>query len=219
MEHYNCYGYAIDDHRWLYTGNSSGNPYTGLETIDEFSEKVTADIKAIFNYQCIKQDDIAPTSNTGWINVIALKADTEKEIYDPSRGYRVNDFHFAKFFSSSDWRHKPGSTAVLRFLQPIGNMTVWPSEGVIGDEYFSNPMDYDSPTVYFSYKASHGNTTPTDTWTGNHYHSGSVHYYEYQNACVDCDCFVSGTTSWKSLPCTGPNCIMPWSLETENDFY
>ena len=50
------------------------------------------------------------------------------------------------------------------------------------------------------------------TWTGNSYHSGSLHYYLYQKTCVSCK-YVE--TEWRSASCPGGNnggCVYPNSV-------
>lgn len=72
----------------------------------------------------------------------------------------------------------------------------------------SNP---DSDLRYLSYKSSHGDTTYT--WTGEHYHSGTRHYYLYAYVCDDCGGYAS--TVWTSTPCAGPPCATPSSYTPE----
>ena len=49
------------------------------------------------------------------------------------------------------------------------------------------------------------------SYTGNNYHSGTRHYFEYQLKCV-CG-YSNGSTRWKSAYCAGGNHISPVSIQ------
>lgn len=46
-----------------------------------------------------------------------------------------------------------------------------------------------------------------DGYTGNNYHSGSKHYYEYADICTGCGDQKANTTTWSVINCSGPPCI------------
>ena len=49
--------------------------------------------------------------------------------------------------------------------------------------------------------------------TGNHYHEGLLHYFEYSRVCQDCGAYVY---YWESELCSGPPCMVPGlSLQPE----
>ena len=49
--------------------------------------------------------------------------------------------------------------------------------------------------------------------TGNHYHEGLLHYFEYSRVCQDCGAYVY---HWESEVCSGPPCMVPGlSLQPE----
>ena len=54
-------------------------------------------------------------------------------------------------------------------------------------------------------------------YTGNNYHKGKTHYFEYTNRCAVCG--VSSGTTWEMVPCSGPPCVnpTPFSLENESE--
>lgn len=48
-------------------------------------------------------------------------------------------------------------------------------------------------------------------YTGNHYHSGNQHYYQYNNKCSTCG-YIQNTI-WKNYFCPGPPCMPPTSMD------
>ncbi len=202
MPYYNCYAYAIGRSSACNPGDFSGQSYNHMADISTVANVVKDDLKGQLGYNCVKKQTSTPSSTSGWTNVIAVRKDTTLDV-----GF--NDYHFAKL-SSSNWYHKPGGTAVLKFNNAPSNTVDWTNEAYDGT-YHAPSIWYDSSIVYLLYKASHGTTVYT--WTGNHYHSGTRHYYEYGYKCPDCGDFVS--TTWTSLPCSGPLCNTPWSVDPE----
>lgn len=200
MPNYNCYAYVLGRKIWCQPGDFSNQSYDGTVSIAALAEVVKDDLNGDLGFDCVKVQSSRPTSTSGWSNVIAVRKDTTFD----SGGY--NDFHFAKL-SSSSWYHKPGGTAVLKFNSAPSNSVVWTNECYDG-MYHEYLITYDSELRYLLYKANHGNTTYT--WTGEHYHSGSRHYYRYAYVCNDCGDYVS--TVWTSQSCSGPPCATPWSI-------
>lgn len=49
-------------------------------------------------------------------------------------------------------------------------------------------------------------------FTGEHYHKGSRHFYEYRGTCTVCD--GSGVV-WESVSCSGPPCPLPYSATSQ----
>lgn len=199
MPNYNCYAYALGRSSACDPGDFSGQSYNHLADISTVANVVKADLKGQLRYSCVKKQTSRPSSTSGWTNAIAVRKDTTLDV-----GF--NDYHFAKL-SSSNWYHKPGRTAVLKFKNAPTNTVSWTNEAYNGS-YHAPSIWYESSIVYLLYKTNHGSTVYT--WTGNHYHSGAQHYYEYGNKCQSCDEFVS--TTWTSTPCSGPPCHTPWSV-------
>lgn len=54
----------------------------------------------------------------------------------------------------------------------------------------------------------------TFSYTGNNYHSGSRHYFEYEGSCILCDQPLS---EWRFYSCPGNPCILPQSIKIEMD--
>ena len=63
---------------------------------------------------------------------------------------------------------------------------------------------YDSSIYYILFKSAH---SYTHSYTGNNYHSGSKHYYEYADICTGCGDQKANTTTWSVINCSGPPCI------------
>lgn len=207
MPRYNCYAYAIGRTSACEPGDFSDQTYNSAAGIDDLAAVVKADLKGDLGYSCVKIQSNRPSSTSGWSNVIAARKDTT---YDSGR---LNDYHFAKL-TSSGWYHKPGDTAILKFNSAPSNSVDWTNERYDGS-YHAPFVTYDSDIRYLLYRPNHGSTTYT--WTGEHYHSGSLHYYLYAYVCNDCGGHAS--TVWTTLPCTGSNCVTPWGFATEPEEY
>lgn len=203
MEAYNCYAYAIGRTTACQPGQFSNQTYDDSASIASVASMVKDDLNGDLGYDCVKIQSNRPTSTSGWENAIAVRKDTTYDVLN------MNDYHFAKL-SSSSWYHKPGKTAILKFNSAPSNSVDWTNEAYNGT-YHEPTVTYDSDLRYLLYKSNHGDTTYT--WTGEHYHSGTSHYYLYAYVCDDCGDYVS--TVWTSLQCSGPPCATPWSYTPE----
>ena len=199
MPGYNCYAYAVGITFSCNPGYFSGRSYDDTTDIGTFASIVKADLQDGLGQSCVKVQGNRPSSIGSWSNVIAVRRDTNCDI-----GF--NDYHFAKL-SSGSWYHKPGPTAVLKFNSAPSNSIIWTNEAYNG-VYHAPTIWYESNIMYLLYKTAHGNTTYT--WTGQHYHSGSKHFYQYGYLCSDCGEYTN--TVWTSVSCSGPPCATPWSL-------
>lgn len=200
MRYYNCYAYALGRTSGCQPGDFSNQSYNDSASIASLAEVVKDDLNGDLGYDCVKVQSNRPASTSGWANVIAVRKDTTRDAGGK------NDYHFAKL-SSSNWYHKPGGTAILKFNSAPSNSVVWTNETYDGS-YNEPTVTYDSSIRYLLYKSSHGNTTYT--WTGEHYHSGTTHCYLYAYVCDDCGDYVSTVLIKKA--CSGPPCNTPWSL-------
>ena len=52
-------------------------------------------------------------------------------------------------------------------------------------------------------------------FTGNEYHSGVRHYFQYADICEICDKQINPT--WKAIICSGPPCSLPMNLKVEQE--
>ncbi len=200
---YNCYAYAIgitsDEHD---PGYFSGQTYDHLCIIGELAEVIKDDLK-VLGYNCIRIQNDCPNSIGIWENVIAVRKDTTLD--DGGR----NDYHVAKLMSDG-WYHKPGNTAILKFKNAPSNDVAWRNELYYFGRYYPSTVTYDSPLRFILYKRNHSDTTYT--WTGEHYHSGASHFYRYSYVCDGCG---YSNMVWQELPCTGPHCNLPWSVNPD----
>ena len=207
MSNYNCYAYALGRvSSWCRIGDFSNQTYNESASITDVALMVKDDLNGDLGYDCVKVQTSRPSSTNGWENVIAVRKDTDDEY-----GIGYKDYHFAKL-TSSGWYHKPGDSAVLKFNSAPSNSVDWTNEAYKG-YYIEGHVTYDSALRYLLYKPSHGNTTYT--YTGEHYHSGSNHYYLYAYVCNDCGDRVS--TVWTSSPCSGPPCVVPSRFVQESE--
>ena len=195
MINYNCYAYALGKNTMCNPGDFSGQQYDSDDSIIELAVKIKADLNGTLGYNCVKTQANRPTTTSGWTNIIAVRKET---IYNY---LGVKDYHVAKL-SSSEWLHKPGLSAVLKFNNAPTNSVEWNNESYDGVMYWGPGIWYDSSIVYLSYKPAHGNTTYEGT--GDQYHSGAFHYYEYAYICQDCGCITK--TVWVKKACSGPPC-------------
>jgi len=194
MPYYNCYAYAIGRVSACNPGDFSGQYYDDTANIDAVAVIVKDDLNGDLGYDCVKIQHDRPTSTSGWSNVIAVRKDTTGDYYN------FNDYHFAKL-SSSNWYHKPGGNAILKFISAPSNSVPWTNERYNG-VYLDDTITYDSQLRYLLYKPDHGEITYT--WTGQDYHSKTKHFYLYANVCDDCGDYIS--TVWVSRACSGPPC-------------
>lgn len=204
MPGYNCYAYVLGRSSRCDPGDFSNQTYNDSMSIASFAELVKADLNNGLGYSCVKIQNSYPSATSGWTNVIAARKDTN---YDAGG---INDYHFAKL-NSSNWYHKPGGTAILKFINNPSNSIIWTDEAYAYGGYMEPIVWYDSDIVFMLYKENHGSITYT--WTGEHYHAGANHYFLFANICSDCGDYLN--TEWVSRSCSGPPCALPWSLRLE----
>lgn len=199
MLFYNCYAYAIDHTDACEPGSFSDQTYDWNADIGEVAEIVKDDLQQGHYNKCVKLDTNRPSVRGNWTNVIAVRKNTT------NAGYK--DYHFARLGNDS-WFHKPSIYGVLEFINLPDNNIIWTNEAAqSATAVIPATTEYNSNIIYISYKANHNIVSE---WTGNHYHSGTSHYYEYIEVCNDCG--ETFSTSWTNLPCSGSPCPTPWNL-------
>lgn len=204
MTSYNCYAYALGRSSWCSPGELSGHgdmTQTTLKnkSIYELAEYVKDDLQSsTLNKKCVKITYTRPSYSSlisGQSAICIRKGDNGNGVYD---------YHFMKLFSGDTWRHKPGRTAILTYDYLPSNSRVWLSEGYDGSNAILGDIVYDSSIYYILFKSAH---SYTHSYTGNNYHSGSKHYYEYADICTGCSDQKANTTTWSVINCSGPPCI------------
>lgn len=200
---YNCYSYAIGEthpYDGVYRPYCPGdyNPQTAGDysadmTVAQLATLTVSDLKYL-GHSCV----ITTTSYSNIMeyvyeyDVICLRKDIHSAI---------KDFHYMKW-TPSGWLHKPGNTHVLVF-DYLPYEINWLAEGVTREgRYISENIYYTGTIHYFAFRSSHGDMLELGR-TGNHYHSGSKHYFEYSKMCEDCGAIV---LYWVSQACGGPPC-------------
>lgn len=156
----------------------------------------------VLGYNCVKIQSYRPAAYGSWSNIIAVRREVRDDIGD----IICLDYHYIKF-SPSDlaWLHKPGSSTIMKLINNPSNTEIWTNEGIRNGVYCAGTIKYGGSIYYILYKTNHGGTTRV--WTGEHYHSGTQHYYLYANVCSDCGDYKM--TYWVSEDCSGPPCSVP----------
>lgn len=190
-KYYNCYGYAIDYLSWIHPGfiSSSPNGYDDSLPVSELAYYTGFDL---IKLGCcgIGISSAAPAYYSNEYNYICVRKGSNYPY----------DFHYMKF-NNGYWYHKPGDTAILRYKYIPNNNIFWTNEAISENGAVAPMYVYDSQIYYIRYRPSH---TYSYTYTGNNYHSGTYHYYEYAYVCNYCGSKTDAT--WTSVSCSGPPC-------------
>lgn len=203
---YNCYAFAIDRTYKLNPGELANHIFTYID-LELLSNNVILDLNES-NYSCVNKTTARPVSSSlpSGAKAICLR------VCD-------YDYHFMKL-SAGNWLHKPGKYQVLQWNHYSPGYKTWTNEFIdeYGDHYEGN-TEYTGTIYYFIYKTSHSIIASDGVYTGEHYHSGSKHYYHMEHECTNCGATVY---TWQSITCDGPPCsnyapfgIQPISVETE----
>ena len=198
---YNCYAYALirtDDFYWpgAFSTVPDEDDFDITRSIYNMACDVRSDLKSSqLNKKCVKITTTRPSSASNGQTCICIRKGTE-------------DFHFMRLISSY-WYHKPGNTHILKYNYLPSTGREWTNECSFFGTAYEGDTTYDSAIYYILYKANHGTTVTT--YTGNNYHSGNYHYYQYGEKCPDCGEYLS--YSWVKLPCSGPPCPTPNAIE------
>ncbi len=209
---YNCYAYALGlTNRFYIPGYFAygKTEFDMTDTIQEIALNVKADLKSTgtngLNHKCVKMTTVYPTSIPTGYSCICVRKGTKYA--NPAE----TDFHFMRY-SGSNWYHKPGRTQPLKYNYTPSASRSWSNEAMLNGVYYEPTIEYTGTIYYFIYGTQHADTVYG--LTGNNYHSGNVHYYEYGYKCSNCY-EVIGETMWEYLPCNGNTCIEPWNLRDE----
>lgn len=186
FEEYNCYAYTLGLTDDYYTpGNFCGKSFSNTYAM---AEAVKGDLQhsSYKNHcPCVKITSTRPT----YEDAIAVRRTGA-------------DFHVMRLFSDGVyWKHKPGTSTILQYDSMPSTSVAWISEGYgkNGFQIFDSPI---SGSIYYVvFRKTHTAST-SSTATGNNYHSGSYHYYEYDCTCSFC---YDDYTTWSKVSCSG-NC-------------
>lgn len=209
MDYYNCYAYVMNWHNdgYLQPGQKN-NIIINIDTVTPFELALITklDLQNFFNKRCVIITTVLPTvQSLGWMqDAICVR-----------KGYGNGryDYHYMRLNRNGRWYHKPDGTAVLSYdYQPV-NSRPWTNEALAaGFDYCEPNITYDSEIYYIIYQESHNSTY---RFTGNHYHSGGMHFYEYAYICDICHEAYGNV--WESTICSGPPCYVPFSLNEEGE--
>lgn len=206
---YNCYAYALGKtDSWYYVGESSGHNLTQVDIADksiyEIATYVKADLQSSsLNKMCVKIVSARPSysSLSSGQTAICVRKGSDGIMYD---------YHFMKLFNGDVWRHKPGGTAILTYDYLPSNSRNWTNESYDGSVARSGMCVYNSDIYYILFNSSHNYL---HNYTGNNYHKGGKHYYEYADVCKDCGDQKTGSSTWVTIECSGPPCMEVLNLE------
>ena len=195
---YNCYAFAMGlTSGFPRPGDISGRTYSNTQSVFTMADNTVADL-IMSGYSCVRRTTSYPSSIASHETVICLRT-------APGQ-----DFHFMKKVGSA-WLHKPGATAILKYNYTPSNSRNWTNERIDDRGYHAGDITYTSDIAYIIFGNTHG-TLLDGAWTGNHYHSGNKHYYEYWRDCQTCN--LHAATKWVDTPCNGV-CVLPYALPFE----
>lgn len=203
---YNCYAYALG-----YT-SSPNNSYFAPEP-GYFSSPGEFNINGPISVWADQTEEDLREKGYSCIH----RTTDYTEIMEYSSGYTIiclrkgdhPDFHYMRW-SINSWYHKPGNTHILRYLYYRPDLYNWTNEASFrGIGIPPTSGKYYSDTIYyFAFRTDHNLTNAG--LTGNNYHDGSRHYYEYRSECEDCG---ASKYYWESQPCAGPPCAVIMGIE------
>lgn len=191
---YNCYAYAVgrtDAAYWpgMFSYTPSRDDFDVGDSIYSMAYDTRADLKSSeFSMKCVKLTSTRPTSVQSGQKCICIRKGSD-------------DFHFMKL-SGSSWYHKPGQSIPLKYKYVPTTSRDWTNECSMYGAILAPSATYDSTIYYLIYKVYHGEQTRC--YTGENYHSGRYHYYQYAYVCDDCGETVS--LVWEKESCSGPPC-------------
>lgn len=146
---YNCYAYAINrseypaqylSARQYQVGDfsNSGSFIPGVTTVYDLASIVEDDLEAL-GMTDISIDNALPPDIGPNQRLIALRVGPY-------------DYHFMKYDKASDaWFHKPGLTAVMKYIREMTNSWIWTGEFYNGQIYNDSTWYYNSQILFITY--------------------------------------------------------------------
>ncbi len=191
---YNCYAYALgrNDFAWNPGEFSKEYKYNASDSVETVAQATKKDLLAL-GYSCVGIKTACPQYSTlaSGQTAIALR--------------KSGDFHYMRL-SADGWLHKPGESVPLRYLYEANELPFWCNENIKATGVNPPTYYYDSEVYFLIYSNSHNYIYTT---TGNQYHSGLRHYYEYADVCENCHNTIN--RKWVSQICSGPPCAIQYS--------
>lgn len=200
VRYFNCYSFALKRADCVRDPGEDCGLTFAINTVTPFELALYTqmDLKNVFGYDCVKITTSFPYSLSSDETAICVRKGTDGYVYD---------YHFMRLYNGY-WLHKPGIGAILRYDYIPMYSRPWLHEGISWDGFLERTsLIYDSEIYYIIYKQNHNYSY---RFTGNHYHSGKFHYYEYALVCDDCFNTVGNT--WESMSCSGPPCYVPFKM-------
>lgn len=132
---YNCYGYAINTRHFVNPGHYSGRSFSMSMSISQMADNVVSDLD-VLGFWAVKTST-RPTSLASWEYAVAIRKGSI-------------DYHLMRF-SASNWLHKPGNTAILRWLSSDPGGKIWTNEHSFRGVSYPSNTTYNSSIVYVRY--------------------------------------------------------------------
>ena len=146
--------------------------------------------------------DFPPAIRTGIMDMSQFLYDSGCTPIEPDSA-QVKDI----IVYADDYGH-PLHSGVVYSVSSSGELTIcskWGQAGVylhsignVPEDYCSNPNTGAIRYAIFRYHDY------ANQYTGNQYHSGARHYFEYADICEICNKQIN--TTWTSVVCSGPPC-------------
>lgn len=212
-EDYNCYAFALGLTDSFYNPgdfcDAADYTFDLDHSVYEIAQGVVYDLKSsTFNMDCVTITSTCPDNGDLYSgeNAICVRKGDITTILDLDTD-TDDDYHFMKLnFSSNEWIHKPGDTALLFYLYTPSESLNWTNEAYYKGEYYSPTITYSGDIHFIIFNSNH--TLTGNDFTGNHYHKGTYHYFWIRKVCSRCGSIVQVLTS---NSCSGPPCIIPYS--------
>ncbi len=185
---YNCYAYALgrtDD--WYTPGDFSPeiDDLTSINvSVSTLADYVIADLKSDeYGYECFVKQTNRPDYDdlTNEQTAICIRKGQD------NLGYK--DFHLARLFYETEdeygdaWRHKPGPSYILQYIDYPSSDVDWIAEGYLAEGAVLDPYGTTyTDTIYYIIFAENCD----EPVLIHNYHQGASHYYQYREMCSIC---------------------------------
>ncbi|MBO4410772.1 MAG: hypothetical protein J5794_01075 [Lachnospiraceae bacterium] len=207
---FNCYAYVMGDSTAPFDpGVYSGITYNiNSVTVSDLALYVKADLQSSdIGMNCISITTLCPLSLSSGQSAICIRKGFDYL-------HNCSDYHVMKL-EGSEWLHKPGtnSYAILKHNIDPSPSEIWLTEYIDSyHEWALGPVEY-SGTIYFLiYQANH---SLSPYYTGQNYHSGLFHFYQFADHCSLCG--NDYNIHYVRVACSGPPCPVIYRDQTKDN--
>ena len=207
---FNCYAYALGRSDMKCDPGMFSTAFSNYQLSDmdasDLADRVIADLKSDeYGYECVLKTTTRPDYEdlTSTQTAICIRKGQDD--------WGLHDYHLARLFYETEdeygdaWRHKPGETYILQYINYPSSDVDWISEyycleGAKLNEYGKK---YTGTIYYIIFAESCNDTTPILI---HNYHQGTTHYYQYSKTCLNTN--VTKTYTISEF-CNGTSCGDP----------